>query len=85
MANVSIVVARGAFAPYKKFMRRKNSKQAKSTLHLAKDRVLVQMRFKKDLHNQVRAKAAQEDLPVSAWIRRACIAAIEREAKAATA
>jgi hypothetical protein len=56
----------------------------RNTCPLARDRVLVQMRFKRDLHNQVKAAAALEDLPVSQWIRRLCIAAIGRPAQAPT-
>ncbi|MFZ0520344.1 MAG: hypothetical protein WAL95_04940 [Candidatus Acidiferrales bacterium] len=56
---------------------------AKSAPRRKDDRALVQMRFKRELHAQVRAAAAREDLPVSQWIRLLCIRAIERAEKPA--
>ncbi len=44
------------------------------------DRVLVQLRIKRELAAAIKAKAAEKDLPVSQWIRQLCIAAIHAPA-----
>jgi hypothetical protein len=41
-------------------------------------RVLIQMKFRRDLAKKVRAAAQSKDLTLSAWIRLQCLEALSR-------
>ncbi len=72
---VSILLFRGAFFLYYCFMRRKKKNQSHN------NRVLFQIFLVPELAAQLKARAAEESLPMCAWVRQQIVFGLDKPSR----